>query len=190
MSSLALAPTKTALVIIDLQHGIVSRATKPYPPSQVVDNSRALAEALRAKGGTVVYVHVDFANYRAMVADEPARQPGAPPPPPEASEIVPSAGMQPGDLAITKYGWGAFAQTELEQQLRSRGIETVILTGIATNMGVESTLRHGTGLGFDFVTVEDACSTFTSEMHAFAFQFIFPRLSRVRTTAQILEALA
>jgi len=190
MSSLTLTPKKTALVIIDLQHGIVSRDTKPYPSSQIVDNSRALAEALRSKGGTVVYVHVDIANYRTIAADQPAREPGAPLPPPEASEIVPSAGMQPGDLKITKYGWGAFAQTDLEQQLRARGIETIILTGIATNMGVESTLRHGTGLGFDFVTVEDACSTFTPEMQAFAFQFVFPRLSRVRTTAQVLEALA
>jgi nicotinamidase-related amidase len=57
-------------------------------------------------------------------------------------------------------------------------------------LGVESTLRQGTGLGFGFITVEDACSTFTPEMQEFAFKTIFPRLSHVRTTQQVLEALA
>jgi nicotinamidase-related amidase len=98
--------------------------------------------------------------------------------------------MQNGDLLITKRHWGAFAQTDLEQELRSRGIGTIVLAGIATNMGVESTLRQGTGLGFAFVTVEDACSTFSPEMQDFAFKTIFPRLSHVRNAQQVLEALA
>jgi nicotinamidase-related amidase len=98
--------------------------------------------------------------------------------------------MKPGDLLITKRHWGAFAGTPLEHELRSRGVQTVVLAGISTNMGVESTLRQGTGLGFAFVTVEDACSTFSPEMQQFAFTAIFPRLSKVRTTQQILQALA
>ena len=98
--------------------------------------------------------------------------------------------MRDGDLLLTKRHWGAFAQTSLEQELRSRGVETVILAGIATNIGVESTLREGAGLGFHFVTVEDACSTFTTDMQQFAFSSIFPRLSRVRSTDQVIEALA
>ncbi|WP_263410702.1 isochorismatase family protein [Terriglobus tenax] len=189
MSSLSFDPKKTALVVIDLQNGIVALDTKPHSPSQVMQNSRALAEALRAKGGTVLYVHVDMEKYRRLTSDQQMRDPNAALPA-NASEIAEGAGMQPGDLLVTKYGWDAFAQTSLEQQLRERGIETVVLTGIATNMGVESTLRHGTGLGFHFVTVEDACSTFTPEAQNFAFGFIFPRLSNVRSTAQVLEALA
>lgn len=98
--------------------------------------------------------------------------------------------MESGDLLISKRHWGAFAQTTLESDLRSRGIDTVVLAGIATNIGVESTLRQGTGLGFSFVTVEDACSTFSAEMQQFAFTMIFPRLSRVRSTQQVLDALA
>jgi nicotinamidase-related amidase len=109
--------------------------------------------------------------------------------PAHLSEIAESAGMQNGDLLISKRHWGAFAGTGLEHELRSRGVETVVLAGIATNMGVESTLRQGTGLGFAFVTVEDACSTFSQEMQQFAFSAIFPRLSRVRKTQQVLEAI-
>lgn len=90
---------------------------------------------------------------------------------------------------ITKRHWGAFAGTELEQQLRQRGVETVVLGGIATNIGVESTARQGTGLGFAFVVVEDACSTFDAESHRFAFEKIFPRLARVRKTDEVIASL-
>jgi nicotinamidase-related amidase len=84
----------------------------------------------------------------------------------------------------------AFAGTSLEAELRRRGIDTVVLTGISTNRGVESTLRQGTGLGFAFVVVEDACSGQDAEEHRFAFERIFPRLARVRTVEEVLKALA
>jgi nicotinamidase-related amidase len=77
----------------------------------------------------------------------------------------------------------------LEQTLKQRGIDTVILTGISTNAGVESTARQGTGLGFAFVIVEDACSSQDAEMHKFAFEKIFPRLARVRNTDEVLAAM-
>jgi nicotinamidase-related amidase len=109
--------------------------------------------------------------------------------PGEFMEIAPSAGLQDGDLLITKYHWGAFAGTPLEKQLRARDIDTIILTGISTNAGVESTLRQGTGLGFAFVVAEDACSGDADE-HRFAVQNIFPRLARVRSVDEVLKALA
>ena len=110
--------------------------------------------------------------------------------PAAASEIAPPAGFQAGDILLTKRHWGAFAGTDLEQQLTSRGIDTVVLTGISTNAGVESTARQGTGLGFAFVVVEDACSSQNAEHHRFAFENIFPRLTRVRTTGEVLAAYA
>lgn len=186
--TLNLDPKKTALVLIDLQNAIVSRDTKPYTAGEVIVRSRTLAEAFRAKGAPVVYVRVLISDFLSLPADEAMNVPKDIPA--SASEIVESAGMQAGDLLITKRHWGAFAQTDLDQELRRRGIETIVLAGIATNMGVESTLRQGTGLGFAFVTVEDACSTFSPEMQEFAFKTIFPRLSHVRNTQQVLEALA
>ena len=183
-----LDPNKTALVLIDLQNGVVSRDTKPYSSSAVIERSRSLADAFRSKGAPVVYVRVLIHDVLALPSDEAMNLPKDIPA--SASEIAESAGMQSDDLLITKRHWGAFAGTDLEQELRSRGIETVVLAGIATNIGVESTLRQGTGLGFNFVTVEDACSTFSQEMQDFAFEKIFPRLSRVRSTQQVLEAIA
>jgi nicotinamidase-related amidase len=185
---LHLDPQKTALVLIDLQNGIVSRDTKPYTSTEVVQRARSLADAFRAKGAPVIFVRVLMSDFLRLPVDEAVNLPDNLPA--TASEIAESAGMQSGDLLITKRHWGAFAQTSLEQELRTRGIELVVLAGIATNLGVESTLRQGTGLGFGFITVEDACSTFSPEMQDFAFQTIFPRLSRVRSTEDVLNAMA
>ncbi|MFC5863462.1 isochorismatase family protein [Acidicapsa dinghuensis] len=183
-----LNPKTTALVLIDLQNAILGRETSPYTASEVVERSHAMAEAFRSKGALVVYVRVPLSDFLSLPTDEPVILPKDLPA--AASEIAEAAAMQSGDLLISKRHWGAFAQTPLESELRSRGIATVVLAGIATNMGVESTLRQGTGLGFAFVTVEDACSTFSPEMQNFAFKAIFPRLSHVRTTQQVLEAIA
>ena len=182
---------KTALILIDLQNAIVSAPTlAPYSSEQVVQNGSRLAEAFRARKAAVVYVRVDMGNTLRLTVDKPTRDPNAPPPPASASELVPAAGFQTGDVLVTKRHWGAFAGTNLEQALRQGGIDTVVIGGISTNMGVESTVRQGTGLGFAFVVVEDACTTsLGEEAHKFAFEKIFPRLAQVRKIDEVMAAL-
>ena len=189
MVGLQLEPQKTALVLIDLQNAIVGMNPVPHTVAQVVENSNKLADALRAHGAPVVYVRVDLNDFMNLPVDLPHNL-GDKPLPAAASEIAASAGFQTGDILVTKRHWGAFAGTDLEQQLKSRGIDTVVLAGISTNAGVESTARQGTGLGFAFVLVEDACSAQSAEHHRFVFENIFPRLTRVRTTDEVLAALA
>jgi len=189
MVELQLDPQKTALVLIDLQNAVVGMNPVPHTAAQVVENSKKLADAFRGQGAPVVYVRVDLNDFMNLPVDQPHNL-GDKPLPAAASEIAPSAGFQPGDILVTKRHWGAFAGTDLEQQLKSRGIDTVVLTGISTNVGVESTARQGTGLGFAFVLVEDACSSQNAEHHRFAFENIFPRLTRVRSTDEVLAALA
>jgi nicotinamidase-related amidase len=188
MPELQLNPKKTALVLIDLQNAIVGMNTAPYTAAQVVANSKKLAEAFRAAGAPVVYVRVDINDFLKLPVDQPHNM-GDKPIPAVASEIAPSADFQPGDILLTKRHWGAFAGTDLEQQLKARGVDTVVLTGISTNAGVESTARQGTGLGFAFVLVEDACSGQDAEEHRFAFEQTFPRLARVRVTDEVIAAL-
>ena len=180
---------KTALILIDLQNAVLGVNTAPYTAAQVVENSRKLAEVFRAHGTPVVYVRVDLNDFMKLAVDQSPNW-GDTPPPAVASEIAPSAGFQPGDILLTKRHWGAFAGTDLEQQLKKRGIDTIVLTGISSNIGVESTARQGTGLGFAFVVVEDACAAQDAEQHRFAFEKIFPRLARVRTTDEVLAAIA
>src|SRR5580698_2815367 len=189
MAELQLDPKVTALVLIDLQNAVVGMNPAPHSCSQVVENSRKLAESFRAHGAPVVYVRVDLNDFMKFPVDQPHNL-GGKPLPAAASEIAPSAGFEPGDILITKRHWGAFAGTDLEQQLKSRGIDTIVLTGISTNGGVESTARQGTGLDFAFVLVENACSSQNAEHHRFAFENIFPRLTRVRSTDEVLASLA
>ncbi|MGB7434251.1 MAG: hydrolase [Candidatus Acidiferrum sp.] len=189
MSTLHLDPAKTALVVIDLQKGIVAMPTAPHSSQEIVQKAKRLAKHFREKGATVVYVHVDMANVLNLPVDAPYRDPNAPPPPASASELVPEAGFEDGDVLITKRHWGAFAGTPLEAELKKRGVDTVVLLGISTNFGVESTARQGTGLGFAFVIVEDACSARDADDHRFAVERIFPRLARVRKTDEVIAAL-
>lgn len=190
MATLEFDPESAALVLIDLQNGIVGRALAPHAASDVVARAAQLAAALRAKRGAVVYVRVDVADVLRLPVDAPMRDPNAPPPPPSASQLVPDSGYQAGDLLITKRQWGAFYGTELDQQLRRRKIQTIILGGIATNFGVESTARAAFDRGYELIFVEDAMSSLSVPAHDFAIQNIFPRMGRVRSTAETLAALA
>jgi nicotinamidase-related amidase len=189
MAELKLDPRSTALVLIDLQNGIVGMNTVPHPATQVVENSRKLAEKFRGHASPVVYVRVDLNDFLNPAVDVPPNL-GPGPLPAVLSEIAPGAGFLAGDLVITKRHWGAFADTTLEQELKSRGVDTIVLAGISSNIGVESTARQGIGLGFSFIVVEDACSSQNADHHRFAFENIFPRLSRVRSTDQVLASLA
>ena len=186
--SLTLDPKSTALVLIDLQNAIVSRQLAPHSATDVVSRSAVLAEAMRGSGGTAVYVNVLITDVLSLPADRANLRPTGPVPP-EASELVPEAGFREGDVAITKRQWGAFYGTNLEQQLRRRGIRTIILAGIATNMGVESTARAAHDQGYELVFAEDAMSSLNAEFHQFSVQNIFPIMGRVRSSAEILEAL-
>lgn len=186
--SLTLDPKSTALVLIDLEHAIVSRQLAPHAANDVVSRSAKLAEAVRASGGTAVYVHVLITDILSLPVDRANPRPTGPIPP-EASELVPEAGFREGDVLITKRQWGAFYGTNLEQQLRRRGTRTIILAGIATNMGVESTARAAHDQGYELIFAEDAMSSMSVEFHQFSVQNLFPMMGRVRTTEEILAAL-
>jgi nicotinamidase-related amidase len=188
--TLTLDPATTALVLIDLQKGIVSRDTEPHTAATVVANSVRLADAFRAAGAPVVLVHVDYSGDRGDALNPPKDEPPMSiPPSGDWSEIVPEVGPRGGDLVVTKRQWGAFYGTELDLQLRRRGVRTIVLAGIATNYGVESTARDAWERAYALVFAEDAMATFTTEAHTLALKYVFPRLGRIRSTEQVLAAL-
>jgi nicotinamidase-related amidase len=188
--SLTLDSKTTALVLIDLQHGIMGMQVQPHSAEDVLKASNQLVDAFHQKHAKVVYVRVDLNNLTPLIVDRSRIDPNAAPFPPTASELVPAAGFQEGDLLITKHHWSAFGQTEMEDALRKLGVTTIVLGGIATNFGVESTARHAVALGFNVVVAEDACSTIGAEAHTFAMEKIFPMIGRVRSTQEIVDALA
>jgi nicotinamidase-related amidase len=110
--------------------------------------------------------------------------------PPEFFELIPELGPRPNDIVILKRQWGAFTGTELDLQLRRRGIRTIVLGGVATNMGVESTARAANELGYAQVFVEDAMTSLSEEMHLFSVRHILPHLGLVRSTDEVLASCA
>ena len=108
---------------------------------------------------------------------------------PDWAEIVPEMGPKEGDFVVTKRQWGAFYGTELDLELRRRGITTIILCGILTNIGVESTARFAYEYGYHQIFAEDAMAAVSAEEHAFSVTKIFPRIGLVRKTEEILAAL-
>jgi nicotinamidase-related amidase len=188
---LSLDPKSTALVLIDLQYGIVAMNVQPQSSADVVARAKALAEAFRAVAAPVVLVTVgglpDGKDGLAPLAD--AVPPPAAVKPANWSTVVEEFGAQASDLRITKRQWGAFYGTELDLQLRRRGIRTIVLAGISTNVGVESTARDAYERGYDQVFVIDAMASPSAEAHANTLKYTFPRIGRARTTQEVLTAL-
>ncbi len=190
MEPLRLDPHTTALVLIDLQRGIAGRETAPHAARDVIAQARRLAEHCRKVGSTVVLVRVAFAadgRDRLAPAADAAGWGGTPAP--DFSQIVPELGPADGDLVITKRQWGAFYGTELDLELRRRGIRTLVFGGISTNFGVESSARDAYERGYEQVFAEDAMAGMTAEAHRFAITTIFPRIGRVRSTDEVVAAL-
>ncbi|HEX9083967.1 MAG TPA: hydrolase [Gemmatimonadaceae bacterium] len=188
--ALRLDPKQTALVVIDLQKGILGRQTAPHTASDVLARSARLAERFREAGGLVVLVKVSYSSDGGDRLLQPTDAgPLASVTEPGWDELSPALGRDSRDIAITKRQWGAFYGTQLDLQLRRRGIKTIVIAGIATNFGVESTARDAFERGYALVFVEDAMAALAEAAHAFAISTIFPRIGRIRSTEEVLKSL-
>jgi nicotinamidase-related amidase len=191
MNELKLDPQHTAMVVIDLQKGITGRQGAPYSTASVIANSARLLKQGRRIGVKPVLVHVggtpDGTDRLQPTADQPMRMTGAMPP--DWSELIPELEQQLTDIVILKRQWGAFYGTDLDLQLRRRALHTIILCGIATEFGVESTARDAYERGYELIFAADAMTGLTVESHANAIERIFPRIGRVRNTEEIIAGL-
>ncbi len=174
---------KSALVVIDLQTGIVSYPTV-HPIAEVVAHAGALADAFRRERLPVVLVNVD--GGASGLTDQPRRIPALPP---EWTDIVPELNQQPQDHLVTKRTWGAFTNTGLETHLKKLGVTQVVIAGVATSIGVESTARHAYELGFNVVLAVDAMTDMNPDAHHNSIARIFPRLGESGTSQEIVDLL-
>jgi nicotinamidase-related amidase len=191
-SKITLNACHTAIVVIDLQKGIAGMpGGAPYAKPAVIANAARLLTAARAAGAQPVLVHVGGAPGGAdrvhTPVDQPMRSFGQLPP--DWSDLIPELNQQPGDIVILKRQWGAFYGTDLDLHLRRRNLSTIILCGIATEFGVESTARDAYERNYELIFAEDAMTGQSAEAHQNSTTRIFPRLGRVRSTEQILAAL-
>jgi len=177
---------KTALVIIDLQKGVVALPAA-HPMEGVIAKSRELADAFRAHGLPVVLVNVSGAPSGRT---ERNRAAGSAQRPNGWDLLIDELGQVPTDHLVTKYTRGAFTGTDLEEYLKGQGVTQLVLTGVATSAGVESTARHAHELGFNVTLATDAMTDMSAESHDNSVQRVFPSLGETGTTDDILALLA
>jgi nicotinamidase-related amidase len=176
--------TTAALIVIDLQKGIVGLPTV-HPTTEIVARSAKLARAFRQRGLPVVLVNVTGAapgrtdvgprNLSSLPADW--------------AELVPELEQHPDDYIVAKQRIGAFIGTSLDETLRKRGVTQIFVTGIATSFGVESTARSAYDYGYNVVIVVDAVTDRDDDAHRHCVEKIFPRISETGTTDSVLKLL-
>jgi nicotinamidase-related amidase len=174
---------KTALIVVDLQKGLLN---SPFIHSitDVIERSCALLGAFRHHGLPVVLVNV--AGGAPGRTEQPRRHATFPE---GFADLLPELNKQPGDIVVTKHTWGAFASTDLEGQLKAKNVTQVVLVGVATGTGVESTARQAYEAGFNVTLAVDAMTDSRPESHAYSLSHVFPRLGETGTTEEIINLL-
>ena len=175
---------KTALIVVDLQKGIIN-SPFIHPVAGVIERTCTMLNAFRQRNLPVVLVNV------AGGAPGRTEQPRGFSTLPEGfGDLIPELDRQARDIVVTKRTWGAFASTDLEAQLETKGVTQVVVTGVATGTGVEATARQAYEQGFNVTLALDAITDVRPEAHAYSLASVFPRLGETGSTQDIFNQLA
>jgi nicotinamidase-related amidase len=186
----AIDPRRTALLVMDYQAGILGRLDEAEPLLSCAADAIAV---VRGRGGQIGYVRVAFddADYDAVPPHSRFASVG-----PEMHSDSPATAIhdrvapEPGDIIVRKIRVGAFSTTDLDQQLRDRGISTLILAGISTSGVVLSTVRDAADRDYQVLVLADACADPAPGVHDFLTEKIFPRQAGVITSAELKDLLS
>jgi nicotinamidase-related amidase len=175
---------KTALIVVDLQKGIIN-SPFVHPIAAVIERNRTLVDVFRQRVLPIVLVNV--AGGAPGRTEQPPRQrillEGW-------TDLIPELGHEPSDIVVTKRTWGAFTSTDLEAQLKAEGVTQVVITGVATGIGVETTARQAYEAGFNVTLATDAMTDVRPEAHEYSLAHVFPRLGETGSTQDVLDLLA
>lgn len=180
---------RTALVVIDLQMGIVNMGALPFTGQQVVDNASKLIDAFTQKGAFIALVKVSSVDGKDMLNPNTDSETKSQQLPQGWDSFVPELINVKNAHHIIKRNWGAFYGTDLDLQLRRRGIDTIVLCGVSTNIGVDTTAREAFQHGYNQIFSTDAMTAKTNEEHDYVCEYIFPRIGKIRTTEEIVLSL-
>jgi nicotinamidase-related amidase len=190
---------QTALVLIDLQNGIVKKETA-HPVKQVLLKASMLVDVFRAANLPVVVVHVNpLGGSRSKTRVEVSALPKnrlmqtitkVVMPLTGFMDIVPEIKIQPEDILIEKNTWNAFFETSLDKELKKKGVTQLVLAGISTSIGVEGTARAANELGYNLTFATDAMSDRVKEAHENSIRNIFPRIGELGTVMEITRKIS
>ena len=176
---------KSALIVIDLQKGVLTAPTV-HPIGEVIQRTATLVHAFRQNALPIVFV--------AVTGVSPGRteqhRSGGGPRGADWAEIVPEFKAQSEDFIVKKQTWGALTHSGLEDHLKTLGVTQVVLTGIATSIGVESTARQAYESGLHVTLATDAMTDIDADAHINSITRIFPKLGETGTTEEILALLS
>ena len=179
----------TALVLIDLQHGITALPTT-QPADEIVARCARLADAFRATDKLVVASRVAFAaDGGDVIKTRTAESPSNGKQVPDYGDIRPEVGLSDRDIVVTKHGWNAFYGTDLDLELRRRKVTGIVLAGISTSIGVESAARAANERGYELTIVTDAVTDTSERAHLNSLEVIFPRIAELATTEEVLTGI-
>lgn len=182
--ALTVIDPNTALIIVDLQKGIVELPAL-QAIGDVIGHARGLADEFRARGLPVVLVNV--AGTAPGRTEQPPRRTGSVP---EGwTDLIPELDRQPGDIVVTKRSWGAFANTGLEARLKALGVTQLVILGVATGTGVEATARQAYEHGFNVTLAIDAMTDPRPGAHEYSIRNVFPRLGETGTSRAVIDLL-
>jgi len=198
-----LDPVRTCVLVFDLLEGHVNKdAGSRARFAPVIVNARKLIAAARKRGAMIAYAHADHrpgtsartlrdTDNRLHPIDpadrrshEPLLQGGTP-----ATRIVAELAPEDGDYLVPKHRWSAFHGTYLDLALRTRAADTIVLVGGSTDVGIAATAFAARDLDYNLVIVSDACTSPERDNHDQLMARVFPRMARVRTTAQVLDMI-
>ncbi|HSZ25368.1 MAG TPA: isochorismatase family protein [Cytophagaceae bacterium] len=182
----------TALVLIDLQKGVLKLATA-LPIMDVLEKAAELVTAFRKENLPIVVVKVippnsGWINTRKdnnAMRTASALATTAP----DFADIVDNIKTLPSDIFITKHTWNAFYNTSLHNELQKRNITGIVLAGVSTSAGVEGTARAAAEAGYNISFATDAMTDMNLEAHQNSIKNIFPRLGEQGTSYDIIEKL-
>ena len=175
--------THTALIVIDMQKGIVNLPCA-HPMDGVIGHVAELVRAFRRTHRPVVLVNVTGG---APGRNEQPPRSGSMPA--DWAELIPELDRQPTDHTVSKRTWGAFMHTDLHDYLQQQGVTQVVIAGVATSIGVESTARQAFELGYNVSLVTDAMTDMSGDAHDNSVTRIFPRLGESGSTRDLIDLL-
>lgn len=174
----------TALIVIDLQKGIVS-GNFVHPIADIINRARILIDAFRANRLPVVLVNVT-GRPQGRTEQGPRSSLSFSE---DWSNLLPELDQQPSDMVVTKRSWGAFATTDLERKLKAQGVTQVVVTGVATSVGVEATARQAYEQGFNVTLAVDGMTDIREAAHEYSIGNVFPRVGETGSTQEIIALL-
>lgn len=198
---MTIIPAQTALVLIEFQndftceggalHGAVESVMQE---TKMLENTQRVVDNLRSAGGTIMHTPIEFASGYHEISDHPygilkgvvdgkAFIKGT-----WGAGIVDAMSPKEGDIIIEgKRGLDAFASTNIDFILRSKGIKTVVIAGFLTNCCVESTMRTAYENGYEVITLTDCAAAVSMEQHRNAIEFDFPMFSKPMQADEFLN---